>query len=295
MNPLVSIASITYNHEQYIAQAIESWLMQKTDFDIEIVIGEDCSTDDTRRIIEEYRLKHPDLIRVITSETNVGMMPNFIRTLEVCRGKYIALCEGDDYWTDPLKLQKQVDFLEGNEEYTVIGHKSKRIKENDIINEVYQVENPLLIDNWIGKLPFRTNTMVFKKEKLNLANFNVYKFISGDRIILAFLLLKGKGFFLDEYLSVYRDHTDGISKSLNLFTIKKNEIQLYKELNRLTKMKYKTVLFKNIFSSYKHILEGCWEDKLFLNWFLYLLISTSYIRTKTDLKIFLKEYLFQIH
>ena len=108
--PLLSIASITYNHEQFIAQAIESWLMQKTSFEIEIIIGEDCSTDNTRAIIEKYRKLHPDLIKLIISESNVGMMPNFIRTLAACRGKYIALCEGDDYWTDPYKLQKQVDF-----------------------------------------------------------------------------------------------------------------------------------------------------------------------------------------
>ena len=108
--PLVSIASITYNHEKFIAQAIDSFLMQETDFDFEIIIGEDCSTDDTLKIIKEYKAKYPDIIKLITSESNVGMMTNFIRTLEACSGKYIALCEGDDYWTDTLKLQKQVNF-----------------------------------------------------------------------------------------------------------------------------------------------------------------------------------------
>lgn len=113
-SPLVSARIITYNHEPYIARAIEGVLMQETDFPIELVIGEDCSTDRTRDIVFEYQKKYPEIIRVVTSEHNVGSYQNGLRTTNACRGKYIAYCEGDDYWTDPLKLQKQVDFLEAN-------------------------------------------------------------------------------------------------------------------------------------------------------------------------------------
>ena len=176
--PLLSILSITYNHEKFIAQAIESWLMQKTDFEFEIVIGEDCSTDNTLQIIKEYQKEHPDLIKVITSEQNVGMQANFIRTYEACQGKYIALCEGDDYWTDPLKLQKQVDFLEENENYFITGHKAKIIDDGILKEEEYYVTNPVLIEEWIGKLPFRTNTFVFRN-KLNFKKIDLKKFISG--------------------------------------------------------------------------------------------------------------------
>lgn len=112
--PLVSVWMITYNHEKFIAQAIDSVIMQKTNFDYEIVIGEDCSTDRTREIVLEYKAKHPDKFKLLLQEKNVGMMQNFIVTLKTCNGKYIALLEGDDYWTDPLKLQKQVDFLQAN-------------------------------------------------------------------------------------------------------------------------------------------------------------------------------------
>jgi glucosyltransferase len=107
---------ITYNHEPYIKQAIESVLMQRCNFPIELVIGEDCSKDETNRICEEYAKDNP-IINLLTSLSNLGMMPNLIRTLDACNGKYIAMLEGDDYWIDPLKLQKQVDFLEANEEY----------------------------------------------------------------------------------------------------------------------------------------------------------------------------------
>lgn len=110
--PLVSVKMITYNHAPFIAQAIEGVLQQKTNFPIELVIGEDCSTDGTREIMFKYREKYPDIIRVITSDGNVGTKKNDWRTTKACRGKYIAFCEGDDYWHHPGKLQKQVDYLE---------------------------------------------------------------------------------------------------------------------------------------------------------------------------------------
>jgi glycosyltransferase involved in cell wall biosynthesis len=111
-NPKVSVCMMTYNHERFIAQAIESVLEQKTSFDLELVIGEDCSTDGTRKIVAEYARKYPEKIKAMFRETNLGMTANGIQTLRECRGRYIALLEGDDYWTDPLKLQKQVDFLD---------------------------------------------------------------------------------------------------------------------------------------------------------------------------------------
>ena len=118
--PLVSVVMITYNHEQYIAQAIKSVLRQKTSFSFELVIGEDCSTDNTREIVSEYQNKYPDVIRVITAETNVGMHSNALRVEYSCRGKYIAYCEGDDHWHNPHKLQMQVDFLETYPDYVMV-------------------------------------------------------------------------------------------------------------------------------------------------------------------------------
>jgi len=116
ITPLVSVKMITYNHKPYIAQSIEGVLMQETDFPFELVIGEDCSTDGTREIVFAYQKKHPDIIRVITSGKNVGMNKNSRRTSKLCRGKYIAFCEGDDYWHHPEKLQIQVAYLEAHPE-----------------------------------------------------------------------------------------------------------------------------------------------------------------------------------
>lgn len=111
-HPVVSVHMITYNHEPYIRQAIEGVMMQKTDFEFELVIGEDCSQDKTREICFEYQKRYPDKIRVLWAEVNVNKLGgNGRRTGARCRGEFIAYCEGDDYWTDPLKLQKQVDVM----------------------------------------------------------------------------------------------------------------------------------------------------------------------------------------
>lgn len=120
IKPLVSVKTITYNHAPYIKKCIDSILMQKTNFKFELVIGEDFSTDGTRDICKRYAEQYPEIIKLIISETNVGAKVNSKRTFEECQGKYIAFCEGDDYWTDPDKLQKQVDFLEDNSDYGLV-------------------------------------------------------------------------------------------------------------------------------------------------------------------------------
>ena len=120
ITPLVSVHMITYNHELYIAEAIEGILHQKTDFPFELVIGEDCSKDRTREIVMNYQIQHPEIIRVITSKKNVGMTENHFRTTQACRGKYTAYCEGDDYWHSPYKLQKQIDIFEKDDGVSLV-------------------------------------------------------------------------------------------------------------------------------------------------------------------------------
>jgi glycosyltransferase involved in cell wall biosynthesis len=117
---VVSVVMVTYNHEAYVSQAIESILRQETTFAFELVIGEDCSTDRTLQIVRNYEASHPDIIRVVASESNVGATENFNRTVKACRGKYIAFCEGDDYWQAPHKLQVQASFLETHSEFGMV-------------------------------------------------------------------------------------------------------------------------------------------------------------------------------
>lgn len=116
-DPLVSVVMTTYNHERYLAEAIEGVVRQETRFPVELLIGEDCSTDGTMEIALSYQKRFPEMIRVITSERNVGMHQNGARLIATTRGKYLCICEGDDYWCDLEKLQRQVEFLEDNPEY----------------------------------------------------------------------------------------------------------------------------------------------------------------------------------
>lgn len=104
----------TYNHEAYLAQAIESVLAQQTSFGVELVLGDDCSTDSTAAICREYAAKYPGRVRFVTGQRNVGWRANYRRTFEACRGKYVAYCDGDDWWSDPRKLQMQADLLESD-------------------------------------------------------------------------------------------------------------------------------------------------------------------------------------
>jgi glycosyltransferase involved in cell wall biosynthesis len=118
----VSVTMITYNHAEFISKAIDSVLMQRTNFDYEIVIGEDCSTDNTRNILIDFQKRYPDKFRLLLNEKNLGGHRNSAQTLQACKGQYIALLEGDDYWTSPQKLQKQVDFLDSHPECSICFH-----------------------------------------------------------------------------------------------------------------------------------------------------------------------------
>lgn len=135
-DPLVSVWMITYNHEKYIRQSLEGAVSQKTNFAFEIIIGEDCSTDGTRAIVEEFESRYPDIIVPIYHETNVGAMRN---AYEYCyprlSGKYVACLEGDDYWIDENKLQKQVDFLEANPDYAIYCHRVYELSDGNELRE----------------------------------------------------------------------------------------------------------------------------------------------------------------
>jgi len=187
---------ITYNHEAYIANSIECVLRQKTDFPFELVIGEDCSTDGTRRIAFDYQAKYPEIVRVVTSEQNVGIRANSRRTHAACRGKYLAYCEGDDFWQRQDKLQMQVSYLEAHPEcglvcsdrdvhYVVSGrtvpsfnrYRKRLVPENPTIADFVQGVQGLDC----GAVP--TCTVVLRKELL-------------ERIVAADPRLHGGGTFL---------------------------------------------------------------------------------------------------
>ena len=237
-NILVSVCMITYNHEKYIAQAIDSVIMQKTNFDYEIVIGEDCSTDRTREIVLEYKTKHPDKIKLLLQEKNVGMMQNFIDTLKACSGKYIALLEGDDYWTDPNKLQKQVDFLEVNTEYALSATRYKIFDEN---KEIYYYDYgaylfnkkidgiEITLDNFFDPWLTKTLTVIFRKEYFDIGIVNKYKYLR-DVHLFFHILLKGKGYVHNFFSGIYNLNDGGVWGYKDSYHKIKIQYNIYKEL-----------------------------------------------------------------
>ncbi len=219
MKPLLSVVMITYSHEKYIEQAINGVFIQKTDFLVELIIADDCSPDNSEQIIKNIIEKSPENITVkyIRHKENKGMMPNFIWALEQCKGKYIALCEGDDYWTDPLKLQKQVDFLEENEGYvgcftnvSIINSIGMLITEKQI-----NITKKTYFEHIDMPIYAPTLTMIFKREGLKGLNTSLNTSAGGDTFTLVWLTKFGRLKFIDEVTSCYRIHEGGVWSSLD--------------------------------------------------------------------------------
>jgi glycosyltransferase involved in cell wall biosynthesis len=240
---LVNICMITYNHVDYITESIESILKQVTDFSIQFIIGEDKSTDGTREICIEYAEKFPNKIKLITTAENVGMANNFLRTYQACTGKYIAFCEGDDYWTDPYKLQKQVDFLEANASYSACfhnvvmklqreGEQREWILHESLSKDTFDTED-VLAPWFIPSLSF-----VF----VNYPDFKLpdwfFNCQYGDLPFMLLLSLRGNFKYLNEVMGVYRLHDTGLSavhKSYDKIIVM---VYIYASFDIYTKYKY---------------------------------------------------------
>lgn len=218
--PKLSVILITYNHEKYIRKALDSVLSQETDFPFEIVVGEDRSPDQTRQIVKEYKKLYPDKIRLVKREKNTGRPTlNVYETTMECKGDYLAYLEGDDYWTDTKKLQKQVDFLEAHPEYIAVTHSHVMIDDDN--NEITDKEILKISDlyNWSGEFTFDDykHSKKWPGHYASVVSRNIYKdakrdytilykahdFVD-DGVILLFLLMDGKIFRMDENMSVWR-------------------------------------------------------------------------------------------
>lgn len=215
-NIKVSVAMITYNQSDYIEKAVRSVLMQKTNFPYEIIIGDDASTDDTPKIVSKLYSEYPDKIKPILRKVNLGSLKNCLDVLQKCQGEYVAFLEGDDFWTDENKLQKQVDFLSKNREYVAYYHKNCKVdEENNIISEFDSgfCDHENYTYNDINKftLPGQTATSMIRKDVLDQIDLNfartLFKKIRatpGDRILALYLISVGKVYCSDQVMSAYR-------------------------------------------------------------------------------------------
>jgi glycosyltransferase involved in cell wall biosynthesis len=210
---------IAYNHGAYVRQAIESVLSQDVNFPIELVIGDDCSTDDTAAVCDEMAALDPR-VRVLPRERNLGVMPNFSRTLQACSGTFIAVCEGDDYWTDPRKLRKQVAFLESHPEYAGATHQARVIVDNSDVRPFREdVPETLATIDLIGARQFHMASVTFRRSVIELF-CNAPLVLGCDRLLNFCISFSGKIHYSPESMCAYRLHATGMSSNATVEQMK---------------------------------------------------------------------------
>ena len=215
-----SVGIITYNHEDFIAETIESVLMQEVDFQHEIVIGDDCSSDRTREIIIDYQKRLPQKIRLLLHEKNIGDIGkrNFVETFMACEGEYIAWLDGDDYWTDPHKLQRQVDFLDNHPECSLCFHPVKRLYENgrtDLFYPIGRKERYTFEDVLSNATFIQPSSVVWRSSVFY--TFPLWLFQSNLKLDWALYVLSAvhnQIGYIDEMMSVYRRHRAAVWSSI---------------------------------------------------------------------------------
>ncbi|HCR53064.1 MAG TPA: hypothetical protein DIW27_01515 [Cytophagales bacterium] len=252
---LVSVCVITYNHEKYIRQALESILAQTTSFPIEILIGEDCSTDGTRKIILEFEKRYPERIRAILSKVNMGANRNLIRTLEDCKGKYIAVLEGDDYWLSPLKLQKQVDFLESHPECTICFHPVEvffqEIGMKRGVWPDYNVDEITTLTDLIKNNYIPTCSVMYRNIQINKIPDMYYDLKSGDWPLHVMYAQLGNIGYLADVMALYRYHSTGVFSRLNFVQKLKTALMarefVYSQIPDVPKKELGVVIINNYF------------------------------------------------
>jgi glycosyltransferase involved in cell wall biosynthesis len=257
MPPKVSVCVPTFNHEKYIRQTLDGALMQQTNFEFEIIIGDDASTDNAPKIIQEYADKYPNLFRIFLHKQNQGPSEpkefagrnNVLALLKACKGDYVALCEGDDYWTDPLKLQKQVDFMEANVDFAICHHNMRVIYEDASPEHFFNDENQkaessikdILEDRWFIATAATLYRNIFRENAF--ADWHS-RAASGDWALAIQLAAKGKIYYINEPMGVYRKHRGGLSNvqsSTNMYFLK-NRQKMFAEINEWLDFKYDTTI-----------------------------------------------------
>jgi glycosyltransferase involved in cell wall biosynthesis len=246
----VSVFTTTYNHEPFITEAIESVLMQEVDFEYEHVIGEDCSTDRTREIVLDYQKRYPGRIRLLLREKNVGGRQNFIETYQACRGEYVAILEGDDYWTSPHKLQKQVDFLDAHPEYAICFHGATKkyeagaIKPRKIVEPTYT--SFYTLEDLLERNFIRTCSTMFRNNLFGGFPPWFRTTPTGDWPLHVLNAQHGDIGYIDEVMAIHRVHSGSIWSPRSVVERRKSIIRTLEIFRQHLDPKYDGKIEKSI-------------------------------------------------
>lgn len=233
---LVAIHCITFNHEPYIRDCLEGFVMQKTNFRFVAIVHDDASTDKTTDIIREYEAKYPEIIKPIyETENQYSKKDGSLRRImnaavEATGAKYVAMCEGDDYWTDPYKLQKQVKFMEGHPDYVICAHNAYQYFSNNtwgvFVNPNYR-EHDIDLKEMLTRWHIPTASLIYRKEALDKVPATG-SYPNGDYYLMLRLLSQGKFHYDPAIMSVYRMHGDSVSAGMS-----RNKVKMYDDIVRL--------------------------------------------------------------
>jgi glycosyltransferase involved in cell wall biosynthesis len=206
------VITTTYNHEKYIGYAIDSVLAQQTSFAWEQIVAEDCSTDGTRQIVEDYQHRYPDRIKPILRERNVGGRQNFLEAFRTCQGEYIAILEGDDYWTSPYKLQRQVDFLDAAPDSALCFHAVETRDDTGMLppNVVRVQRGMYTIDDLLEENFIPTCSVMFRNNLFDGFPAWYRDAPTGDWPLHVLNAQYGTIGYIDEVMAVYRVHAGGV-------------------------------------------------------------------------------------
>lgn len=281
--PLVSICCLTFNHAKFVRKTIDSFLMQKVDFTYEIIIHDDASTDNTAEIIREYEIKHPIIIKPIYQTENQhtkGIRVSYT-TFKVARGKYIAFCEGDDYWIDPYKLQKQVKFLESHPECTICGHAIKKFYENE---KKFGIPFPRYKKPKITDLKYLLKESILSSVSIMFRSYITqnlpdifFEVPFADLILKIICAEKGKIGFINEVMAIYRVHNKSMTQRKSSNFSEKQIINIEKITEYLNNKKLEKLLLRRRVN-YAQNLYG--DKKKFKKYMTFLFSNTKNLRNK---------------
>ena len=238
----LSVAMITYNHERFIGKAIESALAQQVNFDFEIVIGEDCSTDGTRGVVLDFQRRYPERIIPILRDENVGAMRNFAETIGACKGQYLAFLEGDDYWTSADKLRRQIDFLDEHPDYVLCCHRVKYLYETgpaDIDIHPLLAAGHYTIQDLLKSNFVMTCSAVLRRDLIGPIPQWLFGLKMGDWPLFAIVARHGKIELMDDVMATYRVHPGGTWSSLQALTQVRETARMLTHLDKHLEFQYK--------------------------------------------------------